>query len=598
MDPQIEQSEKDQNHSPDNIAGRKQAPQNTTVQFVDKRSETNQLQHLQNKINNSPKAKQLKAFQTLANQSPQHEQITQLQAAVDQTPPLENIIQKKENKTGLPNQLKSGIEQLSGYSMDDVKVHYNSDKPAQLQAHAYAQGTNIHLGAGQEKHLPHEAWHVVQQKAGRVKQTTQLKGIAINDDAGLEKEADVMGQKAAQLQPADTEAATTTNQGRLSTTNTPAQRVRFGGEWENKSNKYPTRKRQEIKAGLIEKYDILEQEVAKIKHLLRGIQLPGNSELGNAFAKIYLNKNPYIEWNNREAYIDVIDKLIKSATQFISTITDFIAKIPIAAILRMQDTKRAIKVENETTSTNRIAGNWARRNARRPTIVPSIGGGQTDISSLLALRNSTDSSKNKNYRNTDGFFVRGSYTELVDTKGSIPGWRVILNDRNRNVYWAGYGMTHGGKTIYYWNGARWEHWVNKAGQAYPQEAQSAVPVVPAAAKNWLKDNSADLNNQLDKAANPTREEKRRRAAEQRAEAEAARIAKEAAEAEAEALAKARAAKQEEREEQEREAARVQAEAEAAAPQQEAAPVAAGGFLSGIANFFNGLSRVIIGGPKS
>ena len=80
-------------------------------------------------------------------------------------------IQKKEatpSQTGLPDQLKTGIENLSGHSMDDVKVHYNSEKPAQLQAHAYAQGTDIHLGAGQEKHLPHEAWHVVQQKQGRV----------------------------------------------------------------------------------------------------------------------------------------------------------------------------------------------------------------------------------------------------------------------------------------------------------------------------------------------------------------------------------------------------------------------------------------------
>ena len=81
--------------------------------------------------------------------------------------------------------------------MDDVRVHYNSSKPAQLQAHAYAQGTNIHLASGQEKHLPHEAWHVVQQKQGRVKPTMQMKGkVNINDDEGLEREADVMGSKA------------------------------------------------------------------------------------------------------------------------------------------------------------------------------------------------------------------------------------------------------------------------------------------------------------------------------------------------------------------------------------------------------------------
>lgn len=109
--------------------------------------------------------------------------------------------ESKENKTGLPDNLKSGIENLSSYSMDDVKVHYNSDKPSQLQAHAYAQGTDIYLGAGQEKHLAHEAWHVVQQKQGRVKPTVQMKGkVNVNDDEGLETEADVMGVKALQMQ--------------------------------------------------------------------------------------------------------------------------------------------------------------------------------------------------------------------------------------------------------------------------------------------------------------------------------------------------------------------------------------------------------------
>jgi hypothetical protein len=114
------------------------------------------------------------------------------------------LIQRKENKTGLPTQLKDGIESLSGYDMSDVKVHRNSSKPATLNAHAYAQGTDIHLGSGQEKHLPHEAWHVVQQKQGRVKATTQAKSkTPINDDVGLEREADVMGAKAMQMKAID-----------------------------------------------------------------------------------------------------------------------------------------------------------------------------------------------------------------------------------------------------------------------------------------------------------------------------------------------------------------------------------------------------------
>jgi hypothetical protein len=101
------------------------------------------------------------------------------------------------NRTGLPDGLKTGIESLSGMSMDHVRVHYNSDKPAQLQAHAYAQGDRIHLAPGQERHLPHEAWHVVQQAQGRVRPTLQMHGgVPLNDDAGLEAEADMMGARA------------------------------------------------------------------------------------------------------------------------------------------------------------------------------------------------------------------------------------------------------------------------------------------------------------------------------------------------------------------------------------------------------------------
>lgn len=107
------------------------------------------------------------------------------------------------NHTGLPDRLKSGVEQLSGMSLDHVKVHYNSAQPAQLNALAYAQGGDIHVAPGKEQHLPHEAWHVVQQAQGRVKPTLQMKpGVAVNDDAGLEQEADAMGA-AALLQRVD-----------------------------------------------------------------------------------------------------------------------------------------------------------------------------------------------------------------------------------------------------------------------------------------------------------------------------------------------------------------------------------------------------------
>ncbi len=124
---------------------------------------------------------------------------------------LSQVSQKSENEpvqkrasgkntsssTSLPKNLKSGLEKLSGIDLSDVSVHKNSDKPQQVGALAYTQGNNIHLAPGQEKHLPHEGWHAVQQKQGRVAPTLQMKsGTLVNDDAGLEKEADIMGSKA------------------------------------------------------------------------------------------------------------------------------------------------------------------------------------------------------------------------------------------------------------------------------------------------------------------------------------------------------------------------------------------------------------------
>ncbi len=114
---------------------------------------------------------------------------------------LTGTLQAKEeappNKTGMPDRLKSGIENISGMDLSGVRVHYNSSKPEQLNALAYTQGQEIHVAPGQEKHLPHEAWHVVQQAQERVKPTMQLKdGVPVNADEGLEHEADVMGAKA------------------------------------------------------------------------------------------------------------------------------------------------------------------------------------------------------------------------------------------------------------------------------------------------------------------------------------------------------------------------------------------------------------------
>lgn len=96
----------------------------------------------------------------------------------------------KPNLTGIPTQMKLDFERRSGLSFDDVRVHYNSDKPAQLQALAYTQGTQVFVGPGQGKYLPHELSHVVQQKMGMVQPTAFIGGMPINRSPMLEKMAD------------------------------------------------------------------------------------------------------------------------------------------------------------------------------------------------------------------------------------------------------------------------------------------------------------------------------------------------------------------------------------------------------------------------
>lgn len=138
-----------------------------------------------------------------------------VQTKQGQMPPIQakrgKPVQRKTSASSgnLPVQLRQNMESMSGVDLDDVKVHYNSDKPAQLKAEAYAQGNDIHLAQGKEKHLSHEAWHVVQQKQGRVQPTIQANnGVGINDSPALEKEADVMGDKAQTMQLKPQQGAT------------------------------------------------------------------------------------------------------------------------------------------------------------------------------------------------------------------------------------------------------------------------------------------------------------------------------------------------------------------------------------------------------
>lgn len=177
-----------------------------------------------------PPAARIAAPAQRATAGPAGKSLKTLSTALNAAPTVQRLATMAPNRTGLPDTLKAGVEAMSGMSLDHVRVHRNSARPAQLNAHAYAQGSDIHLAPGQERHLPHEAWHVVQQAQGRVKPTMQMKGdVPVNDEEHLEHEADVMGARAmagvAQRAPVEDEelqrVARTTVQRAASTAHRP-----------------------------------------------------------------------------------------------------------------------------------------------------------------------------------------------------------------------------------------------------------------------------------------------------------------------------------------------------------------------------------------
>ena len=104
----------------------------------------------------------------------------------------------------LPEDVQAQMETAFGADFSAVRIH-EGPQAAAVGALAYTQGTDIHFQPGQydprSRHgrelLGHELTHVVQQSQGRVHATTQAKGVAINNDSSLEREADEMGARAA-----------------------------------------------------------------------------------------------------------------------------------------------------------------------------------------------------------------------------------------------------------------------------------------------------------------------------------------------------------------------------------------------------------------
>jgi lipoprotein-anchoring transpeptidase ErfK/SrfK len=106
----------------------------------------------------------------------------------------------------MPEDVRAKIEGAFGADFSSVRIHEGPHAQA-VGAFAYTQGTDIHFAPGQyqpqsqrgQELLGHELTHVVQQSQGRVRAAAQAKGVDINDDPALEREADEMGARAARV---------------------------------------------------------------------------------------------------------------------------------------------------------------------------------------------------------------------------------------------------------------------------------------------------------------------------------------------------------------------------------------------------------------
>ena len=105
--------------------------------------------------------------------------------------------EQEGGRSDLPGAIVEAGLRDHGEDLSDVAVHRNSAVPEEVGALATAQGDAIHLGpgAGSPEILKHEVGHVIQQRKGRVQATTEVAGVPVNDDPGLERDADEIGRR-------------------------------------------------------------------------------------------------------------------------------------------------------------------------------------------------------------------------------------------------------------------------------------------------------------------------------------------------------------------------------------------------------------------
>ena len=105
----------------------------------------------------------------------------------------------------LPESVQQKMESFFGTDFSDVRVHVGPEASS-IGALAFTYGSDLYFAHGQydpgsahgQRLLGHELTHVVQQRAGRVRNPFGS-GVAVVQDPGLEAEAERMGVRVAML---------------------------------------------------------------------------------------------------------------------------------------------------------------------------------------------------------------------------------------------------------------------------------------------------------------------------------------------------------------------------------------------------------------
>jgi hypothetical protein len=115
------------------------------------------------------------------------------------------ITQARGNGQPLINTTRRSMEQIFGVDFSNVRIHADTQSDylnQTLQAQAFTTGQDIFFKQSVYKPesslgralIAHELTHVVQQHQGKVRATTQVAGVPVNDDPSLEQAGDRMGQ--------------------------------------------------------------------------------------------------------------------------------------------------------------------------------------------------------------------------------------------------------------------------------------------------------------------------------------------------------------------------------------------------------------------